>query len=81
MPRIEIFCQACRQHLFSYFKRGKGLLVKIQLHRIIENHTGVEPPTGVCPNPNCAVQYGRPTRIRGRPVLRVIGNKVYSKGH
>ena len=75
-PRtIQVFCHTCNFLLLSYQKGGKGQLIKIHLHKILNDNTTLK---GICPD--CGVQFGREAVIKNRAALRVIGGKVYWRG-
>ena len=71
---IKVFCRGCQYLLLTYHKGGKGQLVKIHLHKIVEDFTQQK---GICPK--CGSQFGREAVIKNHPALRVIGGKLFHK--
>ncbi|NVJ61484.1 MAG: hypothetical protein HWE27_13895 [Gammaproteobacteria bacterium] len=71
---VDIFCNNCKQQLYTYRKGGKGALVKCFKERITKDFT-VEPAT--CPE--CQQVFARDTLIRGAPAYKIIGGKVFMK--
>ena len=72
---IDIHCARCRTLLYRYRKGGSGALVKCFLERIVEDRTDGDP---LCPT--CGQVFARPGTIAGRPVHRIIGGKVFTRG-
>ena len=72
---ITIYCSTCRTKLYKYKKGGTGGLVKCFIERIAEDYTD---QTGVCPS--CETAVARPFEITGKPALKIISGKVYTRG-
>ena len=77
MPRVKVFCVACRGHLLTYRKQGRGALVKLHPSRIAADHTAAEDPLSC---PRCATPFARAATIGGQAFRRLIGGKVFVKG-
>ncbi len=73
---IEIYCKGCNTLLYKYDKEGAGSLVKCFVNRITQNNT-----QGDCRCPKCGTRFARPSQIMNRPIHKIIGGKVYTKGH
>lgn len=72
---ISILCSKCRTLLYTYRKGGTGGLVKCFVERIVEDHTG-----GDLRCPSCGQEFARERTIAGKPALRIIGGKVFTRG-
>ena len=72
---IAIHCAKCRSLLYRYRKGGTGGLVKCFLERIVEDRTA-----GDCRCPDCGQAFARPSQIGGRPIHKIIGGKVFTRG-
>jgi hypothetical protein len=75
MPKsrvVDVECR-CGQHLFKYYKGGRGRLIKCFLGEIREDHTGLAAqPLGARPScPNCGKELGIVRIVRGRPALKI----------
>lgn len=46
---LSIYCQKCGTLIFSYFKVGKGQLIRCWKNRIIENNTVIRDAFVYCP--------------------------------
>ncbi len=71
---VTIICGKCKTKLFKYAKGGKGSLVKCFKERILKDYTE---QNGHCPN--CGIQFGRDTLVRGTPAFTIIGDKAVMK--
>ena len=71
MPRVKVFCVACRGHLLTYRKQGRGALVKLHPSRIADDPLSC---------PHCATPFARAATIGGQAFRRLIGGKVFVKG-
>ena len=72
---ISIHCRSCRTLLYRYRKGGSGALVKCFVERIVEDRTA-----GDLRCPGCGASFARADAIAGRPVHRIIGGKVFTRG-
>ena len=72
---IAIHCNRCRTLLYRYRKGGTGALVKCFVERIVEDCTA-----GDLRCPGCGVEFARPGEIAGRPVHRILGARVFTRG-
>ena len=72
---ISIHCAGCRQLLYRYRKGGTGALVKCYLDRIVEDRTA-----GDLHCPGCMRLFARPGEIAGKPIHRIIGGRVFTRG-
>jgi hypothetical protein len=75
MPKsrvVDVECR-CGQHLFKYYKGGRGRLIKCFLDEIREDHAGLAPqPLGARPLcPKCGKELGIVRVVRGRPALKI----------
>eukprot|EP01147_Barroeca_monosierra_P006056 gene6056-9154_t len=70
---ISVFCQACQGRLYKYKKQGKGQLVKVFLHKIVEDYT--QQLRGVCPT--CGAIFARPAIIKNRHANKIISARVF----
>ena len=71
---IKVYCRSCHSLLLTYHKGGRGHLIKLHLHKIVQDLTVQR---GVCWK--CGTDFGREAIIKNRPALKVIGGKVYWK--
>lgn len=71
---VTLYCTKCKTKLYRYRKGGKGALVKCFVERIAHDYT-----VQACFCPNCGVEFGRETIIRGAPAYKIIGGKVTVK--
>ena len=72
---IKIFCAKCKILLYEYTKEGPGSLVKCYVDRITTDHTNKDLKC-----PKCETQFCRAGMIFNRPIHKIIGGKVYTKG-
>ena len=72
---IDVHCK-CGFCLYKYRKEGGGSLVKCYVDMIIDDHT-----KGDCKCPNCGQEFAREARYHNRPAHKMIGGKVYVRGH
>jgi len=61
--------------LYKYKKGGTGGLVKCFVDRIVEDRTAGD----LC-CPRCGSTFARAGEIAGRPVHRILGGKVFTRG-
>jgi hypothetical protein len=61
--------------LYRYRKGGTGALVKCFVERIVEDRTA-----GDLRCPRCSKAFARLGVIGGKPVHRIIGGKVFTRG-
>ena len=83
---VDISCSKCAQFLFKYKKKNgtKSQLVKMYIERIVADpHSLLEvqredqaPQSPKCICPKCTANFGRPATIKGRPAIKVIGNRI-----
>ena len=69
---VDVECR-CGQHLFTYYKGGRGRLIKCYLDEIREDHARLAAqPLGARPAcPNCGKVLGMVRIVRGRPALKL----------
>lgn len=72
---IAIHCSRCRTLLYRYRKRGTGGLVKCYVERIVEDRTA-----GDLRCPSCNQVFARERMMSGKPVHKIIGGKVFTRG-
>ena len=73
---ITVHCANCSTLLYRYRKEGGGELIKCYVSGIIEDHTN-----GDLKCPSCGQEFARHARIRNRPAHKMIGGKVFVRGH
>lgn len=73
---IDVHCNKCQTFLYRYQKEGGGELVKCYVDKIVEDATNGD----LC-CPKCDGQFARNAIIHNRPAHKIIGGKVYVKGH
>ncbi|MCX6715575.1 MAG: hypothetical protein NT077_00995 [Candidatus Taylorbacteria bacterium] len=73
---IKVHCRSCNTLLYEYDKEGPGSLVKCFVDRITADHT-----KGDFKCPKCETPFCRLSQIGNRPIHKIIGGKVYIKGH
>ena len=73
---IKVHCAKCKELLYIYKKEGGGELVKCYVDMIIKDNTH-----GDLKCPQCGQAFARLTRIHNRPANKIIGGKVYVRGH
>jgi hypothetical protein len=73
---IKIFCKKCNTLLYNYDKEGAGSLIKCFVDRIKKNKT-----KGDLKCPKCFQEFARLSKIKGRPIHKIIRGKVFTKGH
>lgn len=69
---VKVTCQ-CGQFLFSYYKGGRGRLIKCYLTLIDRDEVGVaDLALGARPCcPSCGKELGEVRLVRGRPALKL----------
>jgi hypothetical protein len=72
---IAIHCAGCRSLLYKYRKGGNGGLVKCIMDRISQDQTQGD---GKCPK--CGQLFARTQTIDGKPVHKIIGGKIFTRG-
>lgn len=73
---IEVHCNKCRALLYSYRKEGGGTLIKCYVDMIIVDYTKKDLRCQ-----ECGQEFARSARIHNRPANKMIGGKVFVKGH
>ena len=73
---IDVHCKTCQCHLYKYRKEGGGELIKCYVDMILEDHT-----QGDRKCPNCGQEFARDAMYHNRPAHKMIGGKVYVRGH
>jgi len=73
---IAVHCNKCGVILYRYKKEGGGTLIKCYVDMIIEDYTN-----GDLKCPKCSQQFARNAIIHNRPAHKIIGGKVFVKGH
>lgn len=73
--RIKIYC-TCNQLLYDYDKEGPGGLIKCFVDRIVVDYT-----KGDCKCPKCGQEFARVSKIRARPIHKIIHGHVYKRGN
>jgi DNA-directed RNA polymerase subunit M/transcription elongation factor TFIIS len=73
---IAVHCNNCRSILYRYKKEGGGTLIKCYVDMIIEDYTN-----GDLKCPKCNQEFARNAIIHNRPAHKIIGGKVFVKGH
>lgn len=73
---IAVHCNNCRSILYRYKKEGGGTLIKCYKDMIIEDYT-----KGDLLCPKCSQQFARDAIVHNRPANKIIGGKVFVKGH
>ncbi len=76
---IDIECR-CGEHLFRYFKAGKGRLIKLMIARITEDKVGLAGAETfsrpLCPK--CQKELGIIMMIHGEPALKLNQGTIQS---
>ena len=69
---LQVTCQ-CGQTVASYYKSGKGRLIKCFLSEILDDPLGlINLPLGARPVcPNCGKVLGEIRMVHGRPALKL----------
>jgi len=69
---LDVRCR-CGQHLFKYYKGGRGRLIKCFLDEIRDDQVGLAAqPLGARPLcPACGKELGIVRIVRGRPALKL----------
>lgn len=73
---ITVCCARCGTELYRYRKDAPGALVKCYTDGILEDHT-----KGDLRCPKCDQEFARQALIHNRPAHKIIGGKVFVKGH
>ena len=81
---VDCKCSKCRSLLFKYKKKNgtKSNLVKMYIERIYEDYYNILDNENVpltselCVCPRCNNNFGRPATIKGRPAIKIIGNRL-----
>lgn len=73
---IHVHCAGCQTRLYRYRKEGGGNLVKCFVDGITRDYTN-----GDLRCPNCGQEFARSSKIKNRPVHKIIRGKVFVKGH
>ena len=76
---LEVSCGHCKSPILRYEKAGKGNLIKLQEHRIIESVVDLEKQEGHLYCPNCKEQLANKGSYSGRLTYFVIRGKINSK--
>lgn len=73
---IKVHCSKCKEQLYLYRKEGGGQLIKCYANMILEDYT-----KGDLKCQRCGQEFARHARIHNRPAHKIIGGKVFVKGH
>ncbi len=73
---IAVHCSKCKFLLYDYKKEGAGTLIKCYADMIIKDNT-----KGDLKCPNCGQEFARHAIIHNRPAHKIIGGKVFVRGH
>lgn len=80
---LMVSCSHCGQELLIYQKGGRGNLIKLQVHRIIESNIDLTKLENALNCPNCSEQIASLTEYNGKPTYYIIRGKARDKrmGH
>ncbi|MEK7088952.1 MAG: hypothetical protein AAB913_02385 [Patescibacteria group bacterium] len=73
---IAVHCAKCKFLLYRYKKEGAGTLIKCYANMITEDNT-----KGDLKCPSCGQEFARHATIHNRPAHKIIGGKVFVRGH
>ena len=76
---LEVTCGNCKQSILIYEKGGKGNLIKLQAHRIIESEFDLETQKGHLECMNCKEVLANRGLYRGKLTYFIIRGKINSK--
>ncbi|MFH0869315.1 MAG: hypothetical protein V1839_03745 [archaeon] len=69
---INIYCSACKSHIYKYLKEGEGHLLKCYASNILENKTKLHLHC-----PGCGKQFAREALVHNRPAHKIIQGSVF----
>lgn len=76
---LEVVCGACKAPILIYEKGGKGNLLKLQSHRIMESEFDLQNHKGHLFCPNCNEKLANRGLYNDRLTYFVIRGKINSK--
>ena len=76
---LEVLCGHCKTPVLIYEKGGKGNLIKLQEHRIIESEIDLNKHQGHLHCPNCREDLANRGVYNGRLTFFIIRGKVNSR--
>lgn len=76
---LEVVCGHCKTTILRYEKSGKGNLIKLQEHRIIESTFDLNTQENHLYCPICKEQLANKGSYNGRLTYLVIRGKINSK--
>ena len=76
---LEVSCGNCKTPILTYEKGGKGNLIKLQQHRIIESEFNLKTHENHLYCLNCKEQLANRGTYNGRLTYFIIRGKINSK--
>lgn len=76
---LEVSCGHCKTPILMYDKLGKGNLIKMQIHRIIESEIDLENHDEHIYCTNCGEKLARKGIYKGRLTFYIVRGHVNSK--
>lgn len=76
---LEVMCGYCKTSILIYEKGGKGNLIKLQNHKIIESTFNLKDQKGHLYCPNCKEQLANKGIYNDRLTYFIIRGKINSK--
>ena len=76
---LEVSCASCKTPVAIYQKAGKGGLIKMQFHRILEAEIDLDQAEGSFDCPNCGNSIARKGDYMGRPAYWIIRGQINTR--
>ncbi len=76
---LEVSCGTCKTPVLIYAKGGKGNLIKLQVHRIIESEVNLAEHEGHLLCSNCREELAKKGTYNGNEAYWIIRGKVNSR--